>query len=292
MDANSDKNSEVVACHAHGSAPVCASGNGCHAHGSAWACEQPRGNVPAANRPRRGFTLVELIMTMAIMAILSAMIAVALAGAEESAKVSHTRALIARLHTLLMDRYESYRWRRLPISSTSETTGNSPSVAAKARCNAMRNLMRIELPDRWTDVDSNDPPAVLQSPTIAYIQYQNAYNAAVKANGTALDTTYQGADCLYMIVTIGLEENDVLENFSQSDIGSDPNNPNAGLRCLSTHGETQSNSCAGHLASIRPCNRKTQPRVRLYIQPLRTKLIQPAFTALQRAPRRHLHFIR
>ena len=50
-------------------------------------------------------------MVMAIMVVLMAMIAVALADAESSAKVSHTRALIARLHTLLMDRYESYRWR-------------------------------------------------------------------------------------------------------------------------------------------------------------------------------------
>jgi prepilin-type N-terminal cleavage/methylation domain-containing protein len=185
---------------------------------------------------RRGFTLVELMITMAIIVILSALVAVAMGGAQESARVSHTRAVIARLHTLIMDRYESYRSRRLPIQSTSVSGNDSPLVAAMARCKAVRELMRMELPDRWTDIDMNDPPVVLKSPTTAYLAYQNAYKAALTQNAAAgqntLDPTYQGADCLYWIVTMGLEENDVLENFSQSDIGPDPKNSNSGLLCF------------------------------------------------------------
>jgi len=178
------------------------------------------------------------MITMAIMVILAALVAVAMGGAEESARVSHTRAEIARLHTLIMDRFESYRWRRLPVQSTSVTneqnnTTDNPTAAAQLRCNAVRELMRMEMPDRWTDIDLNDPPVVLKVTTTAYAAYQQAYQAAVNSNGgTALDPTYQGADCLYWIVTMGLEENDVLENFSQGDIGPDPKNPNAGLLCF------------------------------------------------------------
>lgn len=165
--------------------------------------------------PRRcGFTLVELMVTMAIMVILSAMLAVALGGAEESAQVAHTRAVIARLHTLLMDRYESYRWRRLPIQIA---PGSSPAQANKSRCDAVRELMRMELPESFADI--TNPPVTSVPRTATSASYLSALGTAPS------NTTYQGADCLYMIVTMGLEENDVLENFSQSDIGHDPNNP-------------------------------------------------------------------
>jgi len=162
---------------------------------------------------RRGFTLVELLVTMGIMLVLAALVAVSVGNAEESAQVAHTRALIARIHTLLMDRYESYRWRRLPIQIQ---PGSTPAQAATLRCNALRELMRIELPDRWYDV--KDPPAIVPRSAAS-----TSYLAALTSANPS-DTTYQGADCLYLIVTMGLEENDVLENFAQSDIGVDPKN--------------------------------------------------------------------
>ena len=42
-------------------------------------------------------------------------------------------------------------------------------------------------------------------------------------------THYQSAKCLYLLVTMGLEESDVLENFSPSDIG-DPTG--SGCNCF------------------------------------------------------------
>jgi prepilin-type N-terminal cleavage/methylation domain-containing protein len=172
----------------------------------------------AGVQARPAFTLIELMVVMGIMALLSAMIAVAVGNAQEAAKVGHTRAVIARIHTLLMDRYESYRSRRLPIQIS---PGSTPAQAATLRCNAIRELMRMEMPDRWTDII--DAPVVPGLPrTAASLSYQSALsNAGVTASSSA---TYQGADCLYLIVTMGLEENDILENFSQSDIGVDPNN--------------------------------------------------------------------
>lgn len=175
------------------------------------------------------------MVVMGIMALLSVMIAVAAGGAMESARVSHTRALIARLHTLLMDRYESYRWRRLPIQLPPASTlsgANQIQQINQMKCNAVRELMRMEMPDRWTDVF--DPPVTTyidpvtgKQVTMPRTAASISYLAALSNAGTTAssDSTYQGADCLYLIITMGLEENDVLENFSQSDIGPDPKNP-------------------------------------------------------------------
>ena len=88
-----------------------------------------------------------------------------------------------------------------------------------ARIDANRNARSL---DRHSQRAGHAP---LHGPVDAGIQtcYQRALNAAgVTASS---DSTYQGADCLYLIVTMGLEENDILENFQQGDIGSDPKNP-------------------------------------------------------------------
>jgi prepilin-type N-terminal cleavage/methylation domain-containing protein len=183
--------------------------------------------ITAPHRRRFGFTLIELMVVMGIMALLSVMIAVAAGSAMETARVAHTRALIARLHTLLMDRYESYRWRRLPIQIQPNST---PQVANRLRCDAVRELMRIEMPDRWTDI--LDPPVTLPYTAPAMPALQTCYQRALSAAGVTAssDATNQGADCLYLIVTMGLEENDILENFQQGDIGPDLKNP--GMQCF------------------------------------------------------------
>jgi prepilin-type N-terminal cleavage/methylation domain-containing protein len=201
---------------------------------------------------RTGFTLVELMITMAIIVILSALTMGALGSAEESARVSHTRALIARLHTLIMDRYESYSSRRLPIAFGSGNNNElSPAAAAQLKCWCVRDLMRMELPDRFTDVADKPaatffPPGISSTKTqiprsaVSTSYFQVLQRAGILPAGASaatgamvvpgVNTTYQGADCLYLIVTMGLEENDVLENFQQADIGSDPNYPQ--LQCF------------------------------------------------------------
>ena len=64
---------------------------------------------------RRAFTLVELLVTITIIAILAAMILFALAGALESAKRDKTLSTISKLNSLVMAKYESYRTRRVPV---------------------------------------------------------------------------------------------------------------------------------------------------------------------------------
>jgi len=165
-------------------------------------------------RPR-GFTLVELLVTITIIAILAAAVLGALQSARQTAREAKTKSLITRLDRVIMERYESYQTRRVPIS----TAGMQPSAAARARLNALRDLMRMEMPDRWTDViqTPSDPPSspptdtpLLQgtlSPSALTHRYWRTYARAWQQQQTANPTgamqrlhKWGAAECLYMIV--------------------------------------------------------------------------------------------
>jgi prepilin-type N-terminal cleavage/methylation domain-containing protein len=190
------------------------------------------GQHTSARRHRIGFTLVELLVTMAIMAILSAAMAYVMAGAQESAQIAKTKALIARLHALVMQKYESYLYRRLPVTIPTAPNGAplSTRLVAQIRCDVIRQLMRMEMPERWTDIYDGPTTLTYGSLTInmtrpacsqAYLAYFNSILPSMPSDRT-LD---QGAECLYAFITLGTDEPDVLENFSESDIRPDPNNP-------------------------------------------------------------------
>jgi prepilin-type N-terminal cleavage/methylation domain-containing protein len=208
---------------------------------------------PLASRPsRRAFTLVELMVVMAIMAILAAAMALAVAGAQEAAQIAKTRSLIARLNALVMQKYESYRTRRLPIAIPGEVidpaSGNPiptpPGVSRKVRCDVIRQMMRMEMPERWSDIYDGPIAITLEDPAVppprptykdptngqqsifmsrpassqAYLSYFNSINVTANTAFQNDPKAYEGAKCLYLLVTMGLDEPDVMENFSEGDI--------------------------------------------------------------------------
>ena len=98
---------------------------------------------------RGGFTLVELLIVLAIITLLSSLALAALYSAQEKAKEDATRGLIQRLDTILMGRYDAYRYRPVDLSSggvTNRVTGLQKLVSSR------RELVRMELPDRITDL--------------------------------------------------------------------------------------------------------------------------------------------
>jgi prepilin-type N-terminal cleavage/methylation domain-containing protein len=181
------------------------------------------------SRSSRAFTLVELLVVITILAILSSIVLFALASVQESARDMKTRATIEKIDALLMQKYETYRTRRLPImiftdENGSDLNGNGNSTdhystqqIAKYRLDTLRDFMRLELPERFTDID--DPPVApkviggttkISRPSVSAV-YQKAIASAKR--------DHESSKCLYLIVTKGLGDPDVLEQFAPNEIG-------------------------------------------------------------------------
>jgi prepilin-type N-terminal cleavage/methylation domain-containing protein len=170
---------------------------------------------------RRGFTLVELLVVVVVIGILAGMVLGALQMARETARVAKTRATISKLHNILMGMYESYRTRRVPIN----TTGLAPSVAAQARLYALRDLMRMEMPDQWGDV-TNGPQqlplgawqAKIPAPAL-WVYYNTRCTSQAPNVPSAPGIDFEPAKCLYMIVTYACHARN---QFNENEIKVDP----------------------------------------------------------------------
>ena len=188
---------------------------------------------------RLGFTLIELLISIAIIATLSALFLGASRSAMEFARASRTKTTILKIHTLIMEQYASYETRRVdlyePLVQTISSTFTDPQARGNAmadlRVLATRELMKFEMPDRWSDVDitanfgvkdanSRDRAAVfLESvPTITRSYYRR-YDKAVAATTAAKVLENQRAECLYLTVMLMTGDGEARTMFSAQDIG-------------------------------------------------------------------------
>jgi len=227
--------------------------------------------IPCQHRhaARRAFTLMELLIVIMIIGILGTMTLAALYGVLEDAKDARTRTQIAKLNSVIMRKWESYRVRQVPIpvpgwmnarpEGFTDSNGNcwrDPTEAtldnvypngqhdygsAYIRLLAIRELMRMELPDRITDLE-NGPKAMpvaipgtsgviplqLAQPSI-WKSYRRKATTLIKArHGPAGNWTnrahwtpsHQGAECLYLIVSATRDgDTSALDFFKDSEIG-------------------------------------------------------------------------
>jgi prepilin-type N-terminal cleavage/methylation domain-containing protein len=200
--------------------------------------------------PRRpAFTLTELMIVISIMAILAGLGAAAMTGATNLAREHRAGTMITKIDQLIMERYEGYRTRTVPVKipmnvywlPTGSVNSGGGRIAAMFRLNAIRDLMRMELPDRKSDVidppcdcdprpgnDSfNNPYAYYMPQPALQKAYQRLAIRQTQSQPPTLATLAtkwteqnQGSECLYLILsTMRDGDKQALDYFDATEIG-------------------------------------------------------------------------
>lgn len=89
---------------------------------------------------------------IAIIGVLTSMSLMVLADAANSSNASRTKVQIRKINNYVMDRWESYETRQIRLNRSQSSLPSDPKDAAQVRLYALRVLMRMELPDRMSDI--------------------------------------------------------------------------------------------------------------------------------------------
>ncbi|MEM8945068.1 MAG: prepilin-type N-terminal cleavage/methylation domain-containing protein [Planctomycetota bacterium] len=202
--------------------------------------------------PHLGVTLIELLITITIVSILSAAFLGTSNLAMESARAARTKTTIGKIHGLLMEKWSEYATRRVDVNpeviqavdqnvvSNFGNSGNGKRIRgiamADLRLLALRELMKLEMPDRWSDITGNDisnslpdqnnssndndflDPSVLATRPSLSNTYLRRYRSLPTTDEEKL-LTNQGAECLYLITMLSTADGEARTLFSEQDIG-------------------------------------------------------------------------
>lgn len=137
---------------------------------------------------RHAFTLVELLVSIAVIGVLAMLALGAMQKAQTRAKAIKTQSTIAKLHQQILTKWESYKFRRLPVdprlllqsggsaylsgqisamvakragqfpagSTDPLTIANSTAQLAAVKLIALRELQRYELPTGFSEIIDTD----------------------------------------------------------------------------------------------------------------------------------------
>jgi hypothetical protein len=198
---------------------------------------------------------VELLITILIISLLAALILGVAAVAGETARQAQTRNVVTRLHALLAEYYGTYKNRRVQVRQpvidginklASTNSAVKGQYLALARLYALRELMLMEVPERWSDVLLNAVPANPTGLNDARFPFYQDMRGNSPTGRTSLANIYlrryvamasrdntltgnpntgaeilanQGAECLYMIITMACGDGEARTQFGENDIG-------------------------------------------------------------------------
>jgi len=123
-------------------------------------CHQ--GSLARRRQDRRlrqaGFTLVELLLVIAIIAILTSLALAIVLGADESAREARTESQVQRINQLLLAKWEAYNTRILRFRLADVKFGGAPIADMSAteieriRTRALMDLARVEFPNSYANL--------------------------------------------------------------------------------------------------------------------------------------------
>jgi hypothetical protein len=145
------------------------------------------------------------MVVVVIIGMLASAVLFAMYGLLDEAKGDRTKTQIARIDRFIMDRWESFRTRQVRVAVPPNL--NNPGMLNRTRLYAIRELMRLELPDRVTDV-SIDPVSGVSLPTLARGYRRKCFillgpdpSNPSKPNYSRWSTSHEGSECLFLILT-------------------------------------------------------------------------------------------
>ncbi len=151
------------------------------------------------HRQNRGFSLTELLVAIAIIAVLMSLSAVAVNAARNSQKVNQTRVTIAKLDRIISDqlrRYDSRYITSAQLTAANAPSGNGETPSQQRAWYIRRNLINGDMPDRWADV------AKIQE-TLAQRNYTKLRSSLQADPSDPASPDRDSAECLFMIIMLG-----------------------------------------------------------------------------------------
>jgi len=172
-------------------------------------------------------------VVIVIIGILAGLAFGALSVTRQNARVEKTRATVTKLNHVVMEVYNSYRYRRVPLSDAQITQiaqqwyGYDPASGplslkwvALIRLAALRDIVRMEMPDHRSDLYAPGTNTWRGSlvPGLSLPSVYQAYASRAMAMGDNAT-----AECLYMIVMLAGGE-EARQQFSDDEIGDTDGN--------------------------------------------------------------------
>jgi prepilin-type N-terminal cleavage/methylation domain-containing protein len=157
-------------------------------------------NVFSRKARRSGFTLVEMLMVLAVIGLLAATTLFTMYSVMESARHKRTTSQVERLHQILMYRWQSYATRTIRLDP-SITQGMSRAQLAEERLFALWELQRMEMPERKTDILDGCTSLLVSEPAL-WRTYRRQLESELGPDWqTNWTVEHQNAECLYLVVS-------------------------------------------------------------------------------------------